>query len=233
MGEARTGATRSGEARSGEARSGETGTRRRETREARREQLMDATLATLARRGLAQTTLADVADAAGLSRGIVNFHFDSKERLLLDTLTRLSAEYEAAWREAMEAAGPSAAAGLRALVAADFSERVCSPEKVAAWFAFFAEAAARPDYRDLCWARDDGLLDAFRTLCRALEAEGGYGHDPQATAMALYAMQEGLWLRLMLGNADLAREQALDIALGMLGTLFPRHFTPDGGLRAG
>ena len=30
--------------------------------------------------------MADVADGAGLSRGIVNFHFESKEKLLIATL---------------------------------------------------------------------------------------------------------------------------------------------------
>ncbi len=207
------------------------GRRRRESKEARREQLMDATLEVLARRGLAQMTLADVAAAAGLSRGIVNFHFESKERLLLATLTRLSEEYDAAWREGLAAAGPAPAERLRALLCADFSEAVCAPEKLAAWFAFFAESGARPDYRDLCWARDDALLEAFATLCAALEAEGDYGHDARRTATAIYAMEEGLWLRLMLGNADVSRASALDIALGMLGTLFPRHFTPEGALR--
>lgn len=213
------------------ANDGTGGRRRRGSRAARREELMDATLRVLARRGLAQTTLADVADAAGLSRGIVNFHFESKERLLLETLTRLSAEYDATWRAGLEAAGPAPAERLRALLVADLSETVCAPEKLAAWFAFFAESGARSDYRDLCWARDDALLDAITTLCRALEAEGGYGYDARRTAMAIYAMEEGLWLRLMLGNAGLAREDALAISLGMLGTLFPRHFTPEGRVR--
>ncbi len=206
--------------------------RRREPKEARREQLMDATLAVLARRGLAQTTLADVADEAGLSRGIVNFHFESKERLLLATLTRLSAEYDATWRAGLAAAGPEPAQQLRALLVADLSETLCTPEKLAAWFAFFAESGARADYRDLCWARDDALLDAFTALCAALDRDGAYGYDARRTAMAIYAMEEGLWLRLMLGNAEFTRCEALEIALGMLGTLFPRHFTPEGELRA-
>jgi TetR/AcrR family transcriptional repressor of bet genes len=209
------------------------GRRRREPKAARREQLMDATLEVLARRGLAQTTLADVADAAGLSRGIVNFHFESKERLLLATLTRLSAEYDATWREGLAAAGPAPAERLRALLMADLSEAVCAPQKLAAWFAFFAESGARSDYRDLCWARDDALLDAFTTLCEALDGEAGYGYDARRTAMAIYAMQEGLWLRLMLGNTELTREDAIGIALGMLGTLFPRHYTAGGRVRAG
>jgi len=181
--------------------------------------------------GLAQMTLAHVAGEAGLSRGIVNFHFESKDRLLLDTLTRLSAEYDATWREGLAAAGPAPAERLRALLIADLSETLCTPKKLAAWFAFFAESGARGEYRDLCWARDDAFLSAITEPCEALEADARYGYDPRRTAMAIYAMQDGLWLRLMLGNAELTRKEALAISLGMLGTLFPRHYEPDGAVR--
>jgi TetR/AcrR family transcriptional repressor of bet genes len=204
--------------------------RTRAPKAARRDQLIEATLDVLERRGLAAMTLADVAEAAGLSRGIVNFHFESKEKLLLATLERLSEEYDRNWRDAL-AARPAAppAERLRALVAADFSETVCTPRKVAAWFGFLGEAAARPDWRALCWARDDAYLEAIRAACAALDAEAGYGVDPGQTATALYAMQEGLWLRLMLGNGELAREEALRTATGMLAALFPRHYSPEAG----
>ena len=54
--------------------------RRREPKALRREQLINATIDSLAKRGYAATTLADVADGAGLSRGIVNFHFTNFQR---------------------------------------------------------------------------------------------------------------------------------------------------------
>lgn len=202
--------------------------RTRASRKVRREQLIEATLVALERKGLAALTLADVAEAAGLSRGIVNFHFESKEKLLFETLGHLSAEYDDNWRAELAGARHNHAHRLRALVTADLAEVVCTPRRVAAWFGFFAEAAARPAYRDLCWARDDAYLDVMREVCEGLDREGEYGIDPAATAMAIYAMQEGLWLRLMLGNAEMSREAALGIALGMLGTLFPAHFSARG-----
>lgn len=67
---------------------GEKGGRgRKASKETRRQQLIEATIDSLAKRGYAETTLADVADGAGLSRGIVNFHFESKENLLIATLS--------------------------------------------------------------------------------------------------------------------------------------------------
>ncbi|MEM7670570.1 MAG: TetR family transcriptional regulator C-terminal domain-containing protein [Pseudomonadota bacterium] len=206
--------------------------RTRASKETRRTQLIEATLDAIAEKGLTAVTLADVADTAGLSRGIVNFHFVSKEKLLYATLTHLSDEYDRNWHDGMIAAGPDAVDRMHALISADLAETICEPRKLAAWFGFFGAAASRPDYRDLCWARDDAYLNVLEDVCRALDTEAGYGIDPSKTAMAIYAMQEGLWLRLMLGSAELRRTDAIAIARGMLGTLFPDHFTPEGERRA-
>ena len=86
---------------------------RPETRERRRDQLIRSTIECISRHGLADTTLARVADGAGLSHGIVNFHFKSKQALLADTLDYLSREYADAWRRALEHAGVMPAGRLR------------------------------------------------------------------------------------------------------------------------
>ena len=68
---------------------------RKASKEVRRHQLIEATIDTLARKGYAALTLADVAKTAGLSVGIVNFHFDTKEKLLVETLKYLAEQYRA------------------------------------------------------------------------------------------------------------------------------------------
>ena len=68
-------------------------------------QLIDATIDSLAKRGYSETTMADVADGAGLSRGIVNFHFESKEKLLVATLQYMADEYSAHWRDGLSEGG--------------------------------------------------------------------------------------------------------------------------------
>ena len=52
---------------------------RKLSREARRSQLIEAMIETLATRGYARTTLTEVAKQAGLSHGLVNFHFETKK----------------------------------------------------------------------------------------------------------------------------------------------------------
>ena len=55
-------------------------------REARQRQLVESTITAIGRYGYAKLTLNHVATLAGLSPGIVNFHFRSKEQLLAATL---------------------------------------------------------------------------------------------------------------------------------------------------
>ncbi len=206
--------------------------RRRESKETRRQQLINATIDSLAKRGYAATTMANVSDGAKLSRGIVNFHFESKENLLLETLQFLSDEYAQNWEEQLAAAPDDTASQLLVLVLADLDRKICTPRKVAAWFAMLAEAKSRPAYQKLCWERDRKYRGKLEALCSAAKAEAGYDYDPHNVTAAIYAMQEGLWLRLMLSGRDYTRETALAVVRQTLGALFPQHITPRGEPRA-
>ena len=63
-----------------------TNPKRTAARQERRQQLIDATMKCIAKKGMGSTTLSDVAGTAGLSQGIVNLHFESKDNLLNETL---------------------------------------------------------------------------------------------------------------------------------------------------
>lgn len=207
---------------------------RKASKEQRRQQLIEATIDSLARRGYSETTMADVADGAGLSRGIVNFHFESKEKLLVATLQYMADEYSSHWRSALARAGQEPADRLWALVAADFDRAICNKRKLAAWCAFWGEAKSRPTYQALCGARDEAYQQVFVDLCAALKGEGDYAFEPDALALALSATLEGLWHRLMMGTENVTRETSFQAAAEMLACVFPRHYArgPSGVRRA-
>ncbi len=117
---------------------------RKSARDVRRAQLVDATISALDRKGYAALTLSDVAKEAGLSTGIVIFHFSSKDGLLAAVLSALAAEYHQNWQAQVRAAGPSPAARLKAMLLADFDTAIFTPEKLAAWVAFWGEAPGPP-----------------------------------------------------------------------------------------
>ena len=134
---------------------------RKAPREVRRHQLIEATIDALARKGYAELTLADVAKAAGLSVGIVNFHFESKEKLLVETLKALADDYRSNWQMALRQSGPRSADKLAALLAADFNERICSARTLAACVrsgprrnaARLIRSTARPTMRNIPLSR--------------------------------------------------------------------------------
>ena len=204
------------------------------SREARRAQIIEATIRTLAARGLARATLTEVARTAGLSHGLVLFHFDSKEGLLAETLSAMAEEYRQNWQTALAAAGPSPAEQLAALIEADFAPAICTPDRLAAWCAFWGEAKSRPTYQALCGARDEAYQQVFVDLCTVLKSEGDYAFEPKALALALSATLEGLWHRLMMGTENVTRETSLQAAAEMLACVFPRHYArgPSGVRRA-
>ena len=112
-------------------------TSRKASRPVRRQQLIDATIVVLARKGYSALTVADVAKTAGLSVGIINFHFESKEKLLASCLTHLAEEYYRNWQSAFATPGATVAEKLQLVVLGDFNDKIFTPDKLAAWIAFF------------------------------------------------------------------------------------------------
>jgi len=200
--------------------------RRTASKESRRLQLIQATIQSIAKFGLSDTTVATVSREANLSQGIINLHFQTKERLLVETLEYLASEYQDTWEKALENAGPSPAARLEDLLSVDYDKSVFDRDKIAVWFAFWSETKSRPTYRKLCAERDRGYDKVVTALVATIIEEGHYGPlDPELIANGLAAMSEGFWLDLMVTPREMNRDKARRIAHTYLACLFPGHFT--------
>lgn len=173
----------------------------------RRRQLLDAARRSILRHGLARTTLATVAEEAGLSQGVAVFYFDTKAGLLTEALRDLYQGYEDHWQAALEAAGPAAEARLRAIVAADFDLAACGPDLLPLWFAFWGELPFQPHYDTVAEAFDTrrraGLTGIWQALLPPSEAgEAGQYADWTET------LTDGYWQRLHLSAGHIDRHQA-------------------------
>jgi TetR/AcrR family transcriptional repressor of bet genes len=190
--------------------------------------LIEATIDVMARKGYSGTTMLDVAKAAGLSSGIVNFHFETKEKLLVETLKYLAEEYRANWHKALNGAGNDPGDKLRALLFSDFNPEICSPRKLAAWCAYWAEAQSRPTYLEHCGSNDEEYSAIVLDLCRAIIRKGRYPHMPEHIARALDALLEGLWLDLMTMANPYSLDDAKQTIAACLHAFFPKHYTAAG-----
>jgi TetR/AcrR family transcriptional repressor of bet genes len=204
---------------------------RKASKDVRRQQLIEATLDVIARRGYAGTTLSEVAKAAGLSAGIVNFHFETKEKLLAETLRYISDEYRGQWQKALnESAGERPAVRLEAIMRSDFSPIVCAPKKIAAWGAFWSETASKPVYSQFCSANDAEYQRTIEDLCLQIIRDGAYPCSAAHVARGFNALTEGLWLDMMTQTQPPPPDEMLETAFACLQAFFPRHFGPDGAL---
>ncbi len=202
------------------------GTKRRTaSKEERQLQLIKATIRSIARHGLSTTTMATVSKEAKLSQGIINLHFQSKDRLLVETLRYIADEYKSVWEKALRESGDSTAEKIAALVGVDFEKSVCQRNKLAVWFAFWGETKSRPIYRDICRKRDREYRQIMIGYCASLIEEGKYQNlDAEFIATALLAMTEGLWLDLLMSPEYMRPEQAYKVCMHYLQTIFPGHF---------
>lgn len=201
---------------------------RTQSRDARRTQLIEATIATIAERGYSRTTLTDVSRRAGLSHGLVLFYFETKDRLLAETLDFLSEEYRNNWQAALAAAGPEPEQRLAALIQADFQPAVCRPGRLAAWCAFWGESQSRPMYQARCGANDEHYSRILEAICSGMNERYGYVTSPVRAARLLRISIEGTWLELMTLANPYDQQEALLTVWTCAHGLYPRHFTPDG-----
>lgn len=203
------------------ARGGKPRKERKENADMRRRQILDAAFRSIVENGLARTTLATVADGAGLSQGVAVFYFKSKTGILAETMHDLYQRYEAHWMAALEAAGEEPAARLRAIVAADFDPAICNPETLTVWFAFMGEQKFVGQYADISAAFEARRSEALREICAAL-ASG----DTVKAALAsewIETLTDGYWQKLHLRQDGFQAEGAIAHTLKAAGILFPDH----------
>ena len=141
---------------------------RAEQKQHTRQKLIEATMEVIASEGFSGVTMAKVAEKAGLSRGIGNFHFRSKEQLLLETLRRLYKEFDDGWRNAVADAGSSPVDQLKDLIKTTLNPPIADFKKVAVWLAYWGEAPSRKKYLEICAARDREWDAAVKNILRQL-----------------------------------------------------------------
>ena len=118
----------------------------------------------IASEGFTGVTMAKVAEKANLSRGIGNFHFQSKEQLLLETLRTLYKEFDKGWRNAVTKAGESPFDQISAVIITVLTPPIGDTKKVAIWLAYWGEAPSRKTYLDICEVHDHEWDNAIEKI---------------------------------------------------------------------
>jgi AcrR family transcriptional regulator len=189
----------------------------RESADARRADLIEATAAVLAEAGLAGTNVRAICARAGVSPGLLRHYFDGIDDLVAATYQATSDRMDAIFAGAVEGAGPDPRARLTAYLTASFRPPVTDPELLGAWTAFWA--LARSDARMAAIHAESyaGYRERLGDLLVACGAE-----DAGWLAIMLTATVDGLWLELSLDAASFGADAAGKMIERALTALLPQ-----------
>lgn len=198
--------------------------RRFAPKEVRKQQLIEATLAVIANKGVSGTTTAQVTGMAGLSAGIISLHFDNKDNLLKATLEYLAMELQEKWQAVSVDDSLNVEQKLWGIIASSFHPDICSYEKIRVWFAFFGEAEYRDFYREMVDSFDTERENAVAELLMEL---GQTEDQAKATTQTIESLADGLWLTMMLYPNWLDRDGSKQRMWELLCLHFPDRFRID------
>lgn len=194
---------------------------RKTIREIRHDELIEATIRAAHRHGFSTITLADVAGEAGMSAASVNYHFKSKEQLMMASMRRLLTLLHAALlRRLADADSPHAR--IHAIVAANFDDTLFTLEQCSIWMQFWAAAPYAPALARLHHINRRRVRSNFRAELRDLLPP----QNRDIARRAIQAYMDGVWTEAVQRNRPLdpaaSREEArlfVDLILGSVDSL--------------
>jgi AcrR family transcriptional regulator len=188
---------------------------RRKLSDARRRQILKAAVQVIAEKGLCDTGIKDVADQAGTSPALVIYYFGKKDVLLAEALSFADERFYA-----QTAAAVAELASARDRLV-ELVRRSCSVgeseddfDEWVLWLDLWARAPRDPDV-----ARDRAAMDRrWRTtigeIVREGQAAGEFSRiDPDAFALRLGALIDGLAIQVVLEDPEVSRERMFDLCI--------------------
>ncbi len=192
----------------------------REPEAVRQNDLIAATLDSIAELGLAGATVREVAFRAGVTPGLIRRYFDNKERLVA-----------AAYRSFMTELTANAAAGcgdgpalsrLAGLIRASVTPPVADGRALSIWAAFTGTVNSDPAMAKAHREGYQSFRDLIEKLVCEVMAERGVAASPlqiRQHAIILNALLDGLWIEISMGGDDFSRLDVVRLTLDSVATL--------------
>lgn|SRR5690625_786270 len=187
--------------------------------EARRAQIVDSAIEVIAEAGYNQASMARIAGHAGISRGLISYHFANKADLLTEVVTKVyldGAQFMGPRIEAESTAG----AQLSGYIAANLEYMRANPDRMAALIEIFTRAS-REELAGLDNLDADAALAPLESLFRAGQTTGEFGDfDVRTMAHAVRNVIDGVPAQMNAEGFD------MDRCITEITTLFERATIP-------
>ena len=170
----------------------------------RRRDLVDAAYLTFLDHGMKGMTMARIGERAGMSHGIVNYYFKSKDELLSAVVRKANfLIMQEAVRRLRQARSPRER--LSAIVAANFPENLFTREIARAWVSYYAMIGQHAEFERLQNAVDSRLSRNLSHALKQLTSDGDAGRIAASVALLI----DGFWLRHAKSNDQMDAQSAI------------------------
>lgn len=182
----------------------------------RRQQLIEATLASVNELGFAETSIQQIAQRAGVSTGIISHYFKGKNGLIEATMRYLLQQLAVTVQQKKAECGDQPQDRLMAIVHANFSTPQTDHAAMKVWLAFWANSLHQPELHRLQqinhYRLHSNLKFEFMKVMAIDRAE--------IAAQTLAALIDGFWLRGALMN----EEMNLSVPITICNAFIQRQF---------
>ena len=188
----------------------------------RRGQIIKAAYTVAAAKGLDALTVRDIARKAGISHGLVLFHFETKEQLVLALLDWLLETTTVLHITDDIARIPQPLDRLHALLHREMHRLSSEPRRIRVFFDFWAKGIRDPGIRSKMRGELDRYRDAFRPIAEeVLRSEPRRFAQVSAAGLAAVAVSfiKGCAVQAMIDPDDFDIEEFLTATDGLLGQL--------------
>jgi TetR/AcrR family transcriptional repressor of bet genes len=165
---------------------------RRKSAVARREELIAAGIVCLGRGGMSGFTIDQICKQAGISRGLINHHFNTKDELLTSIYAfmtdHLVHEYHS----------DSGLAVLKKIIESSFDEISFNRSNLRAWLAIWGQVSSNSALHELHQVRYDRYKENIKSALEQVALSVPARFDVDSVARQLIAIIDGLWLEYCL-----------------------------------
>ena len=208
----------------------------RQLPQVRRQALIVATIECLKRYGHDGLSIRTISAQAGVSVGLINHHFPNKDELIAAAYRHFNGELIAGMQAAVERAGASPEARMRAFLEASFAPPNLDADVLTVWVVFWGLYRHSRLIQRVHHETYDGYVQLVRGMLAALFQDApaprarrarrgarAASVDLRMAAIGLTALLDGLWLEWCLEPGTFRPVEAVALCEAWIASLRRRH----------
>ena len=197
----------------------------------RRQRLIDAALECMATGGYQSASVRAITKIAGVTPGLLRYYFEEKSSLMLEAYRQFKSDTLAVYLQSAGCAGPDPAAQLEAFTRSVLFSGASDRRQMNIWVSFQELVITEPEVAAAHAETYDAFLETLGGWISDIYAARGEQLTPvdvRKLAIGVNSVIDGVWLECSLNPSRMSPDEALEIALDMIGASLGVTFAASG-----